>query len=64
MISLFHRLPLGGRLLAKQGGEGQLHFRFKILNNSTIPFPIFPLASPLLSPSGKVASIREPIEDY
>ena len=23
MISLFHRLPLGGRLLAKQGGEGQ-----------------------------------------
>ena len=23
MINLFHRLPLGGRLLAKQGGEGQ-----------------------------------------
>ena len=23
MISLFHRLPLGGKLLAKQGDEGQ-----------------------------------------
>ena len=26
--------------------EGQLHFRFKILNNSTIPFPISHLAFP------------------
>ena len=43
-LSAASRLPLGGRLLAKQGGEGQLHFRFKILNNSAIPFSIFPLA--------------------
>ena len=46
IVSLVPRLPLGGRLLAKQGGEGLLHFRFKILNNSAIPFPIFPLAFP------------------
>ena len=56
---LASRLPLGGfscrtaaygsfgsLLLAKQGGEGQPNFRFKMLNNSVIPFPIFPLASP------------------
>ena len=40
------RLPLGGRLLAKQGGEGQPHFRFIILNNSAILIPISPLAFP------------------
>ena len=58
-LSAASRLPLGGfscrtaaygsfgsLLLAKQGGEGQLHFRFKLLNNSAIPFPIFPLAFP------------------
>ena len=50
IVSLVPRLPLGGRLLAKQGGEGQLHFRFKILNNSAIPFSIFPLAFPFGNP--------------
>ena len=49
-LSAASRLPLGGRLLAKQGGEGQLHFRFKILNNSAIPFSIFPLAFPFGNP--------------
>ena len=31
---------------------------------SPCPYKIVSRASPLLSPSGKVASIREPIEDY
>ena len=43
-LSAASRLPLRGRLLAKQDGEGLLHFRFKMLNNSAIPFPISPLA--------------------
>ena len=33
--------------------KGLLHFRFKILNNIAIPFPIFPLAFLLLSPLAK-----------
>ena len=38
MIEFFHR---------KFSIKGQLHFRFKILNNSAIPFSIFTLLSPV-----------------
>ena len=45
-LSAASRLPLGGKLSLKATDEGQLHFRFKILNNSAIPFSIFSLAFP------------------
>ena len=46
IVCLVPRLPLGGKLSLKATDEGQLHFRFKILNYSAIPFSIFPLAFP------------------
>ena len=46
MISLFHRLPLGGRLLAKQGGEGQpnniqaFFSKSRFTSNRVLGFPV------------------------
>ena len=45
-LSLRQAFPLGGRCRRTATDEGQLHFRFKILNNRATPFPIFPLAFP------------------
>ena len=39
-------LPWGERCRRTATDEGQLHFQFKILNNSAIPFPISHLAFP------------------
>ena len=50
--------PPGGKLLAKRGDEGQSINRQLVFNPEKRHFPNLPL----LSPSGKVASVCEPIE--
>ena len=45
MSSLVPRLPLGGKLLAKQGDEGQLNYLLKVFKQATNPAPFANLYS-------------------
>ena len=63
MVSLFHRLPLGGKLSLKATDEGRNIFSLQFFKQRAhLVFPFAALTESLLSPSGRVASLCEPRE--